>query len=333
MKIGVIGAGSWGTTLADLLARQGHDVAIWAYEAEVVESINRDHVNAVFLDGSHLAENITAHGEIATTVQGAELIVSASPSHVVRQVSARVAAAFDGARPPIVVSVSKGLEEQSLKTMTEVLDETVGDAPVVALSGPSFAKEVYQQHPTAVVAASRSPDAAAVAQQTFSSKSFRVYTSEDLLGVQLGGALKNVVAIAAGVLHGLSLGHNSLAALLTRGLAEIARLGEAMGANPRTFAGLAGMGDLILTATGALSRNRSLGIELAGGRPLAEILAERRTVAEGVRTARAAVALSRRTNVQVPIAQEVANILFEDKNPKHAVRDLMERELKPEQWR
>lgn len=330
MKIGVIGAGSWGTTLGNLLTGQGHEVAIWAYEPEVVESINRDHVNAVFLADSPLADGLTAHNEIAAAIRGAELIVSASPSHVVRQVSAQAAAAFDGARPPIVVSVSKGLEEDSLKTMTEVLDETVADAPVVALSGPSFAKEVYQQHPTAVVVASRNAEAAAVAQQTFSTKSFRVYTSDDLLGVQLGGALKNVVAIAAGLLHGLRLGHNSLAALLTRGLAEIARLGEAMGASPRTFAGLAGMGDLILTATGALSRNRSLGIELAQGRTLQQILAGRRTVAEGVRTARAAVELSRRAGVELPIAQEVASILFEDKSPERAVRDLMERELKPE---
>lgn len=333
MRIAVIGAGGWGTTLADLLATRSHQIKIWAHEPDVVESINRDHVNALFLADSRLAEGITAHSELADVLSGAELIVSAAPSHVVREVSANVWTKLNGAEPPTVVSVSKGLETDSLKTMSEVLEETLPGAPIVALSGPSFAQEVYERQPTAVVAAARDRNAAEVAQRALSTGYFRVYTSDDLLGVQLGGALKNVIAIAAGLLHGLKLGSNTRAALITRGLAEMSRLGEAMGANPMTFAGLAGMGDLILTATGALSRNRALGIELAEGRTLDEILAIRRTVAEGVRTARAAVQLGRRTGVELPIASEVANILFEGKTPQQAVRDLMERELKPENWR
>jgi glycerol-3-phosphate dehydrogenase (NAD(P)+) len=333
MQIAVIGAGSWGTTLADLLARNGHEVRIWAYEPEVVETINRDHVNQMFLADSRIAESVLAVPHLAEAVRGAELVVSAAPSHAVRDVSQTIAGALDGDLPPTVVSVSKGLETDSLKIMTEVLGETLPGPSLVALSGPSFAQEVFARQPTAVVAASDSPAAAVTAQRAFSAAHFRVYTSEDLVGVQLGGALKNVIAIAAGLLHGLRLGHNALAALITRGLAEMSRLGETLGAKPLTFSGLAGMGDLILTATGALSRNRALGIELAEGRTLTEILAGRRTVAEGIKTARAAVALEQRSGVELPIASEVANILFEGKNPEHAVRDLMERELKAEHWR
>lgn len=332
MRIAVIGAGSWGTTLADLLAGNGHRVRIWAREPEVVESINRDHVNTLFLADSRLAETLAAHADIGAALEGVELLVSAAPSHAVRQVSTVIAETVGDAIPP-VVSVSKGLESESLKLMSEVLGETLRGAPVVALSGPSFAQEVYERQPTAVVAASADRAAAELVQQAFSAAHFRVYTSEDVVGVQLGGALKNVIAIAAGLLHGLKLGHNTLAALITRGLAEMSRVGEALGASPRTFAGLAGMGDLLLTATGALSRNRSLGIELAEGRTLAEIQATRRTVAEGVRTARAAVQLAERTGTELPIAVEVANILFEGKRPEQAVRDLMERELKAEHWR
>ena len=332
MRVTVVGAGSWGTTLADLLAGNGLDVRIWAHEPEVVESINREHVNHLFLADSRLAETLVACGDLESALEGTELIVSAAPSHVVRQVGAEVLAGLNGAKPPPVVSVSKGLEADSLSTMTEVLSETIPGAPVAALSGPSFAQEVFERQPTAVVAASEDRAAVATVQQAFSTRHFRVYTSADLVGVQLGGALKNVIAIAAGLLHGLRMGHNTMAALITRGLAEMGRLGTAMGANPMTFAGLAGMGDLILTATGALSRNRSLGIELAEGRSLDEIMAVRRTVAEGVRTAKAAVDLSERVGSEMPIAVEVANILFEGKDPTQAVRDLMERELKAEHW-
>lgn len=331
MTIGVVGAGSWGTTLANLLADLGHEVRIWALEPEVVEAINQRHVNTLFLPDAPLNPRIRAHGELGAAVQGADLVVSAAPSHAVRAVSQSLAAGLNGR--PVVVSVSKGLEGGTLDTMTTVLSETLPQCPVVALSGPSFAREVYERQPTAVVAASADPSAAERAQQTFSCGYFRVYTSSDVLGVELGGALKNVIAIAAGILEGMGLGHNPRAALITRGLAEMTRLGETLGADPATFAGLAGMGDLILTATGALSRNRSLGVELGRGRTLAEIMTERRSVAEGVNTARAAVALGQRAGVELPIASEVSQILFEGKSPRQALADLMERELKAEQWR
>lgn len=338
MRVAVVGAGSWGTTLADLLARNGHDVAVWALEAEVVEAINARHENTVFLPGAELAESIVAHGDIVTAVRGAELVVSASPSHAVRAVSARVAQALGDRAPtsapaPVVVSVSKGLEEGTHDFMSEILGETLPGCSVVALSGPTFAKEVSARQPTALVAASRNPTAAETVQQVFSNRYFRVYTSSDVVGVELGGALKNVIALAAGILDGIGLGHNPRAALITRGLAEITRLGVALGAEANTFAGLAGMGDLLLTATGTLSRNRTLGVELGKGRSLEDALRGRRTVAEGVRTARTAVELGEREGVELPIAQEVSHILFEGKPPLQAIEDLMERDLKAEHWR
>jgi glycerol-3-phosphate dehydrogenase (NAD(P)+) len=333
MRIAVIGAGSWGTTLANLLVHAGHDVRIWAYETEVVESINREHTNALFLAGCPLERQLEASEDLGHVVTDVDLIVSATPSHVTRGVAEQARAVLNGSAIPPIVCVSKGLESESYKTMTAVLGESIPGTRLVALSGPSFAQEVYRRDPTAVVAASDDAEAAQLVQQAFTTGHFRVYTSTDVVGVQLGGALKNVIAIAAGMLHGLELGHNSLAALITRGLAEMSRLGVALGADPLTFAGLAGMGDLVLTATGALSRNRTLGVELAQGRSLAEIMGDRRTVAEGVRTAQAAVELGQRTGVELPIATEVERILFEDKSPRQAVRDLMEREPKPENWR
>ncbi len=332
VNIGVVGAGSWGTTLADMLARNGHDVKLWAREPEVVESIRRDRVNTMFLPDSRLQDGVDPREDIAEVVTGAELVVSAAPSHAVRDVGRHIAAAVGDARPT-VVSVSKGLEPGTHHTMTHVLEELMPHCGVVALSGPSFAQEVYRGLPTAVVAASADVVAAEKTQRVFANPAFRVYTSPDALGVQLGGALKNVVAIAAGVLDGLDLGTNPRAALITRGLAETSRLGEELGADPHTFAGLAGMGDLILTATGALSRNRTLGIELGKGRALDEILAERRTVAEGINTARVAVELAGITGVELPIASEVEHVLFHAKSPHEALRDLMERELKAERWR
>jgi glycerol-3-phosphate dehydrogenase (NAD(P)+) len=256
----------------------------------VVESINREAVNSVFLPDS---------------LRGTE---------------------------PLVISVSKGLETGTLNTMTQVMEQTLPGLGAVALSGPSFADEVYAKRPTAVVAAGDDPDLTKLAQQVFSTSHLRVYTSRDPLGVQLAGALKNVIAIASGILDGLGLGNNARAALITRGLAEIARLGQTLRCDPMTFAGLAGMGDLILTTSGAQSRNRSLGVELAKGRSLEQILAGRRTVAEGILTTRAAVMLSERTGVELPIAQEVGNVLFHQKELTQAISDLMERELKPEQW-
>ena len=332
MRIGVVGAGSWGTTLADMLVRNGHDVRLWAREAQVVASIRKNRVNSVFLPDCPLQEGIQPFEDIGEVVTGAEMVVSAAPSHAVRAVGQEMALAI-GDETPTVVSVSKGLEPGTRHTMTHVLEELVPQCGVVALSGPSFAREVFRERPTAVVAASHNMVAAERAQRTFSNSYFRVYTSPDALGVQLGGALKNVVAIAAGVLDGLDLGNNPRAALITRGLAESSRLGEELGADPHTFAGLAGMGDLILTATGALSRNRSLGLELAKGRALDEVLAERQTVAEGVNTARAAVELADITGVELPIATQVEQLLFHGKMPHEVIRDLMGRQLKSERWR
>lgn len=332
MRVAVVGAGAWGTTLADLLVRNGHAVTLWAREDEVVRSVVQRHVNELFLPEAPLDPRLHATGAIADAVGDAELVVSAPPSHAVRRIAGQIAAGLHG-RGVLVVSVSKGLEPGTDQLLDHVLGEELPGCEVVALSGPSFAREVHARQPTALVAASRHHQAAADAQTAFSNPHLRVYTSSDVVGVQLGGALKNVIALAAGILVGLGLGFNTQAALITRGLAEMARLGEAMGADPLTFAGLAGMGDLMLTATGTLSRNRSLGIELARGRRLADVLAERRTVAEGVETARTAVDLANRHGVEVPIAREVSRILFEDKPPQQAIQDLMERTLKAEQWR
>ena len=331
MNTAVVGAGSWGTALANLLAGKGHSVKMWALESEVVDSINSTHENTLFLPGVKLSDDLTACGDIAETVSGAELLLSASPSHVVREISAKVAMAL-GDASPLIVSVSKGLEAETLKPMTEVIEEALPGRRIVALSGPSFADEVSQNHPTTVVAAAKDHAAAEAAQLAMATGYFRVYTSSDPLGVQLGGALKNVIAIASGLLHGLGLGNNTNAALITRGLAEMSRLGQALGCDAMTFAGLAGMGDLVLTSYGSQSRNRSLGQELATGRTLDEILAERRTVAEGVRTTQAAVALGARCGVELPIAQELERILFQGKDPRQALRELMERGLKPENW-
>jgi len=331
-RVAVLGGGAWGTALADLLARKGEEVVLWAREPEVVAGVNRDHLNAMFLPDAPLAPALKASDDVEAAVRGAEVVVSAAPSHAVRAVAGRAAPGL--ARGVMVVSVSKGLDPDRYSTLSCVLSETLpGGTPIVALSGPSFAREVYQRQPTAVVAASASHQVAQRAQQVFSAPHFRVYSHTDVIGVELGGALKNVIALAAGILEGLGLGHNPRAALITRGLAEITRLGVALGADPLTFAGLTGMGDLILTATGALSRNRSLGVALGRGRSLAEEQAGRTSVAEGVNTARAAVALGERHGVELPIARQVAAILFEGKPPRQAIGDLMERDLKAEQWR
>ncbi len=327
----MLGAGSWGTTLADLLARKGHEVRLWAYEAEVVEGINRLHLNELFLPGRPLDRRLIACSDPFEAVEGASMILSAAPSHVARGVTAPLAPGI--ASGAIVVSATKGIEAPGLCLPHEVLADTLPGRPVVALSGPSFAAEVHDGQPTAVVAAALDPAVAAAVQEAISTAKFRVYSNDDLVGVELCGALKNVIAIAAGILEGLGLGNNPRAALITRGLAEMTRLGLAMGAKPMTFAGLAGMGDLILTATGALSRNRALGVALANGEQLADYTATHRTVAEGVNTARSATGLAARHGVELPITAQVAAILFEGKEPRQAVADLMERTLKAEQWR
>jgi len=327
-RIAVVGAGAWGTAIANLRARAGDQVVMWAFEADVVKDINARHRNEYFFPDAPLHPGLRATGDLADAVAGAEVIVSAAPSHAVRQVMGSAAGSLQ--RGAVVVSASKGLEMTGLKRMTEVLSEVLpAGSAVVALSGPTFAREVYEGQPTACAAAGEQ-NAARRAQRAMSASGFRVYTNDDVIGVELGGALKNVIAIAAGILEGLGLGNNPRAALLTRGLAEITRLGVAMGAQPLTFAGLAGMGDLVLTACGPLSRNRSLGMALGQGKTLEEILGARHSVAEGVGTAKAAVELGARVGVELPIAREVARVLFEGKAPKAAIGDLMERSLKSE---
>ena len=330
-RIAVVGGGAWGTALADLLARKGEQVTLWAREPEVVESVNQRHVNDMFLPGASLAPTLGAARDIRAVVREAEVIVSAAPSHAVRPVMTQVAGSLKG--KPLVVSASKGLDPERLERPSAVLVEVLpAGTPIAVLSGPSFALEVYQRQPTAVVAAAAEHGVAERAQRIFSTAYFRVYSHTDVIGVELGGALKNVIALAAGILEGLGLGFNTRAALITRGLAEITRLGVALGAQAMTFAGLAGLGDLILTATGALSRNRGLGVALGQGQSVAQALARTQAVVEGVNTARTAVALGERHGVELPISREVANVLFQNKAPRQAVADLMERELKAEQW-
>jgi glycerol-3-phosphate dehydrogenase (NAD(P)+) len=329
--VAVLGAGSWGTTLADLLARKGTPVRIWAHEAEVVAAINRDHANPMFLPDSPLDPSLRAFANPIEAVEGADVILSAAPSHAVRAVASKVAGTVR--EGTLVVSVTKGIEPATLQLISTVLAETLPGTRIAALSGPSFAQEVYAGQPTAVVAAAPEQGTAQAVQSVFATPRFRVYWHQDVVGVELAGALKNVIAIAAGILEGLGLGNNPRAAMITRGLAEITRLGVAMGADPLTFAGLAGMGDLILTTCGSLSRNRSLGVALARGDTLEAYNARHRTVAEGVNTAEAAVALSERIGVELPICEQVYQILFRRKSPRQAVGDLMERTLKSEQWR
>lgn len=327
-RCAVVGAGAWGTALADLLARNGHPVALWAFEKDVVESVNARHENARFLQGVPLHPGVTATGEVAAAVRGAGLVLFVAPSHVLRGV-ARQAAAVVSADAVLVVA-TKGIERETFALMTDVIAQEMPGRPVVALSGPSFAAEVAARQPTAVVAASRDAGAAARAQRALSSDTFRVYTSDDVTGVELGGALKNVIAVATGIAEGLGLGFNPRAALITRGLAEITRVGVALGASPLTFAGLAGMGDLVLTCTGALSRNRAVGIEIGRGAALGEVLAARETVAEGVTTTQSAHALADREGIAMPIVAAVHGILFEQQPPRSAIAALMTRELRAE---
>ena len=329
-SIAVLGAGSWGTVLADMLTRAGHDVHLWAYENEVARSITTRHENSAFLPGVALSPSLRASGDLATVVRGASVVCSVVPSHVSRSVWTSIAPhVADGTR---LVCASKGIETDTLARMDTVAAESLPNAVFVALSGPSFAEEVHAGHPTAIVAASQVPAAAAETQRLFSTPTFRVYSSDDVVGVTLGGSLKNTIAIAAGILEGLGLGNNPRAALVTRGLAEMARLGAAVGANAATFSGLAGMGDLILTCTGALSRNRQLGIALANGITAAEYQATHRTVIEGVNTALAASRLADRHGIEMPITRQVAAVLFENASPRESIQALMERTLKAERW-
>jgi glycerol-3-phosphate dehydrogenase (NAD(P)+) len=328
MQCAVIGAGAWGTALADLLARNGHTVALWAREPEVVSSVNAQHENTIFLAGAKLHDGVVAHAELASACTGAELVLFATPSHVLRGIARGAAPAV--ASDATIVVATKGVERETLAVMSDVLAQQFPAHAIVALSGPSFAAEVVARQPTAVVAASSNAAAAEMVQRALSGDDFRVYTHDDVIGVELGGALKNVIAVATGIAEGLGMGFNARAALITRGLAEMTRLGVKMGASPLTFAGLAGMGDLVLTCTGALSRNRSLGTEIARGVSLDEALATRHTVAEGVMTTHSARALAAREGIEMPIVTAVYRILFEHQPPRAAISELMRRELRAE---
>jgi glycerol-3-phosphate dehydrogenase (NAD(P)+) len=329
MRCGVVGAGAWGTALADLLARNGHDVTLWAHEPEVVTSINDRHENESFLNGFQLAESLRASTDLREALDGAEIVLLAPPSIHLRALTRR---SREFVRVTTTVAVaSKGIESGTLSLMTDVIEEELPSRHVVAVSGPSFAAEVVAGEPTAVVAASTSSPAAALVQDALSSGTFRVYTHDDVRGVELGGALKNVMAVATGICEGLGLGYNARAALITRGLAEMTRLGVALGARASTFAGLAGMGDLVLTCTGALSRNRAVGIEIGKGSTLEQALAGKQTVAEGVHTTRSARALAERAGVEMPIIRAVSRILFEGQPPRDGITQLMTRELRAEQ--
>ena len=328
MRCAVIGAGAWGTALADLLARNGHEVALWAFEPDVVEAVNARHANPRFLPGAVLSPRICAHDRLESALDGAALVLLAAPSHVLRDLVRRSMDAI--AAGATLVVASKGIERGTLALMTQIVEQEAPHCHVVALSGPSFAAEVVARQPTAVVAASRDADAARLAQQQLSNDHVRVYTHDDVTGVEVGGALKNVIAVATGIAEGLGLGYNPRAALITRGLAEITRLGVALGAQPATFAGLAGLGDLVLTCTGALSRNRALGAELARGSSLEAVLSTRETVAEGVFTTQSAHALAAREGIEMPIVAAVHRILFERETVRTAIEALMARELRAE---
>jgi glycerol-3-phosphate dehydrogenase (NAD(P)+) len=324
MRIAVLGAGSWGTALAILLADGDRPVSLWGRDPEAMGQLAARRENHRYLPGRPLPATVRVTSDVAEAVAGAGLVVIALPSTQVRLVAGRAAPAL----PPgaIVVCASKGLEERTHFTLDRVLAEAIPASPVVLLSGPTFAVEIAAGLPAAAVAASRDADAAAVVQATFARQRFRVYTTEDVVGVAIGGALKNVMAIAAGCIDGLGYGNNGRAALITRGLHEIGRLATRLGGNPLTVAGLAGLGDLVLTCTGDLSRNRKVGLALAAGEPLPTIVARLGQVAEGIQTAHQAAALARELAVDMPVTTEVAAILAGQQSPRQAVAALFSRE-------
>lgn len=332
-RIAIIGGGSWGTALALALgrARVRHALRLWVYEKDLVERIQATRENDVYLPGFRLPPEVLVTPELGEALAGAEVVLSVVPSQFVRGVCRQV---LPHLNPQMVfVSATKGLEHPSLRRMSEVIEQTVGEKflpRLAVISGPTFAREVAAGKPAAVVVASRSEELAQQLQAEFASPTFRFYTNTDVTGVEIGGAVKNVTAIAAGVSDGLGLGANAIAALITRGLAEITRLACACGAEPKTLSGLAGLGDLVLTCTGALSRNRTVGVELARGRPLADILGSMRMVAEGVETTRVTRQLAARLGVEMPITEQMHKMLFEGLAPAEAVQALMERQLREE---
>ncbi|MDQ3266890.1 MAG: NAD(P)-dependent glycerol-3-phosphate dehydrogenase [Myxococcota bacterium] len=327
----VIGSGSFGTALTSVLSSTSERVMIWGRDAELIAAINERHENPSYLPGIPLAANVRGTTSLEEALEHAELVVSATPSHATREVMRRAVPHLPKHVP--IITVSKGIENETLLTMTELLEDCLPEEfhPYLAvLSGPSFAKELAARQPTVVTIASHWEKVALRCQQAFRTETFRSYTSRDVIGVQAGGALKNVIAIASGISDGIGFGHNARAALITRGLAEISRMALRMGGNPLTLSGLSGMGDLVLTCTGELSRNRRVGIEVGKGKPLAEILGDMKQVAEGVKTARSARDLAQKYGVELPICEQVYCMLYEGKNPKLATVELMTRQPKAE---
>ena len=331
MQIGVIGGGSWGTTLADLLASKGFQVDLWVYEKDVCLQINEDHENRTYLPNVFLSKNLSATNEVSEAILGKDLIMLVTPSHVARGLLTELSPLIKDNQ--LLVSATKGIEESTLKINSQVIEEILPSSiskRAVYLSGPSFAREVASKHPTAVTVASSDEKGAQQVQDIFSTPYFRVYTSNDITGLEVGGSIKNVIALGTGISDGLGFGNNARAAIITRGLAEMMRLGVKMGADPLTFSGLSGLGDLVLTCTGDLSRNRNVGLRLGKGEKIQQILSDMTMVAEGVKTTKAAYELSQNLSVEMPITECIYNIIYNEMDTKEAVTKLMTRELKEE---
>lgn len=331
MDCAVLGAGGWGTTIASLLLNNGHNVTLWEYDKSYCEVLNEKRVNELFLPGYRIPDEIFITNDLDLATSNKHFIVIAIPTQYIRSVLKKVS--FNNIKKSIIVNLSKGIEVDSLKRVSEVIMEIFpefNDNNIVTISGPSHAEEVCRKIPTALVAASHSLDVARFIRAEFMNPYFRVYSTDDLVGVELGGSLKNIIAIAAGLVEGAGLGDNTKAALMTRGIAEISRLGVAMGARPETFSGLSGIGDVIVTCMSRHSRNRFVGIEIGKGKTLKQVLSEMKMVAEGVDTSRSVYLLSKKYNIDTPICTEVYKVLFEDKNPLIATTDLMTRDAKEE---
>jgi glycerol-3-phosphate dehydrogenase (NAD(P)+) len=327
--LAVIGGGSWGTALSVVLAPKFDSVKLWVHEKEIVDEINQQHSNRVFLPDIAIPANINASSQLDVAVHEADFVLAVMPSHFVRSIALGIQQHFPDRA--LLVTATKGIESGTLLRMSEVWNDVLHPAqPVSVLSGPTFAKEVARGEPAAIAIASESKETAVIVQAAFSGPAFRIYTNDDPIGVEVGAALKNIIAIAAGICQGLGLGSNARAALITRGLTEITRLAVAMGGKPKTLAGLAGLGDLVLTCTGELSRNRSVGLQLAAGKSIQEIQSGMRMIAEGIETTHAAMGLAARYQVSLPITEQMQHIINGDKSPREALRHLMERTLKEE---
>lgn len=327
-KVSVIGAGSWGSALAVLLANNGHEVTLWSHDSKEIEMLQKEREQKDKLPGVKFPENIKVSADLEETLTGRDVIVMAVPSPVVRSMATRMAPYIKEGQ--VIVNVAKGIEDETYKTLTEIIEEEIPGAVVCVLSGPSHAEEVGRKLPTTCVVGAKKESVAVMLQDLFMNEVFRVYTSPDIMGIELGGALKNVIALAAGVTDGLGYGDNTKAALMTRGIAELTRLGAALGGQIETFTGLTGIGDLIVTCTSVHSRNRKAGLLMGQGYSPKEAMDEVKMVVEGVYSAKAALGLAKRNNVNVPIIEEVNKVLFEEKDPKEAVADLLLRERKKE---